>query len=197
VHLVEDKQDKDRRSGRETRTEILTVASELFTEQGYEATSLREIAERLGITKAALYYHFPSKDDILRALVEPVMGVVRELVERLEAARDVSEWADALSWVVATMYEHMDFFRLLERNRNLITDETLGKLDHAEMHERVEAAARATASSVQEEIRMYAALGAVTGFDDWAPTLLSEGPPEVIEHELTAVVRAILGLRES
>ena len=41
-----------------TRQRIQAVALELFTEQGYEKTSLREIAERLNVTKAALYYHF-------------------------------------------------------------------------------------------------------------------------------------------
>ena len=46
------------------------VALKLFTEQGYEATSLREIAEALGVTKAALYYHFRTKDDIVTSLIE-------------------------------------------------------------------------------------------------------------------------------
>jgi len=49
----------------DTRTRIQAVALELFTEQGYDATSLREIAERLGVTKAALYYHFKSKEEIV------------------------------------------------------------------------------------------------------------------------------------
>src|SRR5262249_12854805 len=40
-----------------TRERIQAIALELFAEQGYEKTSLREIAERLGVTKAALYYH--------------------------------------------------------------------------------------------------------------------------------------------
>ena len=44
------------------------MALDLFTEKGFDGTSLREIAERLGVTKAALYYHFASKDDILMAL---------------------------------------------------------------------------------------------------------------------------------
>lgn len=54
----------------DTRSRIQAVALELFTEQGYEKTSLREIAERLGVTKAALYYHFKSKDEIVNSLVE-------------------------------------------------------------------------------------------------------------------------------
>jgi AcrR family transcriptional regulator len=45
----------------DTRARIQQVALELFAEQGYDKTSLREIAERLDVTKAALYYHFKSK----------------------------------------------------------------------------------------------------------------------------------------
>jgi AcrR family transcriptional regulator len=54
----------------DTRVRIQQVALELFAEQGYERTSLREIAERLGVTKAALYYHFKSKEDIVRSFTE-------------------------------------------------------------------------------------------------------------------------------
>jgi len=182
---------------RDTRAEILAVASELFIEQGYEATSLREIAARLGITKAALYYHFPSKDDILRALMEPVAEIIGELVNQLEAARNMAEWADALTWVIEMIFEHMDFFRLLERNRHSVQQvhETFNELsDHLQMHERVDAAVHTTASDVHEEIRMFAALGAVTGFDDWAPRLLADAPPDIIRSELAATVRAILRL---
>jgi len=53
-----------------TRERILDVALDLFVEQGYDKSSLRELAERMGFTKAALYYHFPSKADILIALHE-------------------------------------------------------------------------------------------------------------------------------
>jgi AcrR family transcriptional regulator len=52
-----------------TRARIQQVALQLFTDNGYEATSLREIAEHLGVTKAALYYHFKTKDDIIDSLV--------------------------------------------------------------------------------------------------------------------------------
>src|SRR6516165_8913480 len=51
-----------------TRERILDVALDLFTERGYGDTSLREVADELGFTKAALYYHFEKKEDILLAL---------------------------------------------------------------------------------------------------------------------------------
>ncbi|HEX5402841.1 MAG TPA: TetR family transcriptional regulator [Pseudonocardiaceae bacterium] len=58
---------------RDTRAEILTVAAELFARHGYQRTSLREIADRLGLTKAAVLYHFPAKQDILGALTRPLL----------------------------------------------------------------------------------------------------------------------------
>ncbi|GAA1686575.1 TetR/AcrR family transcriptional regulator [Fodinicola feengrottensis] len=60
-----------RQSG--TRQRIQQVALELFAEYGYDKTSLREIAERLGVTKAALYYHFKSKEAIIAAVFEEIL----------------------------------------------------------------------------------------------------------------------------
>jgi AcrR family transcriptional regulator len=66
-----------------TRRRILDVALELFIEQGYDRTSLREIAERLGFSKAALYYHYKAKDDILRALADALMADLDEVLDRV------------------------------------------------------------------------------------------------------------------
>ena len=64
----------------DTRERIQAVALELFAEQGYEKTSLREIAERLGVTKAALYYHFKSKEDIVRSFTEDYVHELDALI---------------------------------------------------------------------------------------------------------------------
>lgn len=66
-----------------TRSRIQAIALELFTEQGYEKTSLREIAERLGVTKAALYYHFKCKDDIVDSF----------LLDRIDRLNQIIDWA--------------------------------------------------------------------------------------------------------
>ena len=58
----------DTRRRGDTRTEIQRVALNRFTQDGYEKTSLREIAEDLGVTKAALYYHFRTKEDIIEII---------------------------------------------------------------------------------------------------------------------------------
>ena len=64
----------------DTRARILDVAMELFAEHGYEKTSLREIADRLGVTKAALYYHFRTKEDILAGIVDSMSAPIDEAI---------------------------------------------------------------------------------------------------------------------
>ena len=64
----------------DTRARIIDVALELFAEHGYEKTSLREIADRLGVTKAALYYHFRTKEDILAGIVDAMAAPIEETI---------------------------------------------------------------------------------------------------------------------
>ncbi|MFJ2816520.1 MULTISPECIES: TetR/AcrR family transcriptional regulator [unclassified Streptomyces] len=71
---------KQQRRGN-TRQRIQDVALELFAEQGYEKTSLREIAERLDVTKAALYYHFKTKEEILVSIFEDLSQPIEALIE--------------------------------------------------------------------------------------------------------------------
>ncbi|MFD8257609.1 TetR/AcrR family transcriptional regulator [Streptomyces griseoluteus] len=64
-----------------TRQRIQDVALELFAEQGYEKTSLREIAEHLDVTKAALYYHFKTKEEIIVSLFADLTQPIEDLIE--------------------------------------------------------------------------------------------------------------------
>src|ERR1700722_15908882 len=66
-----------------TRQQILATAQRLFTERGYDATSLQMIADEMGLTKAAVYYHFRAKSEILHAAMQP--GILR-----LKALLDVA-----------------------------------------------------------------------------------------------------------
>jgi AcrR family transcriptional regulator len=63
----------------DTRTRIQDVALRLFNENGYEATSLREIADEVGVTKAALYYHFKTKEEIVTSLIDDRLDKIEEL----------------------------------------------------------------------------------------------------------------------
>lgn len=104
----------------DTRTRIQQVALELFTERGYEATSLREIAERLEVTKAALYYHFRAKDEIAASLFEDQLAQLDALIvwaqgqpRSVETRREfVRRYADLLH-----SGRHFELMRFVERNQ--------------------------------------------------------------------------------
>ena len=61
-----------------TRTRILDISRELFAAQGYGSTSIAMIAEQLGTSKAALYYHFKSKEEILDALLNEPFAAMQD-----------------------------------------------------------------------------------------------------------------------
>jgi len=111
-----------KRTGSETRAEVQRVALALFTTKGFEATSLREIAEQLGITKAALYYHFTSKDDIVHSLVAARLA---ELAELLAWARSQEPGPDLLErtvlrWVDSTAVDKLRGIRFANANPTVL-----------------------------------------------------------------------------
>ncbi|WP_188193420.1 TetR/AcrR family transcriptional regulator [Nonomuraea sp. SYSU D8015] len=109
----------------DTRTRIQEIALRLFTEQGYEATSLREIAEELGVTKAALYYHFKTKDDIVASLVDLRIA---ELEELLAWSRSQPKTPETRRRLLERYAENLklprtrDVTRFLERNQTAMRD---------------------------------------------------------------------------
>jgi AcrR family transcriptional regulator len=70
-----------------TRQQILETAQRLFAELGYDATSLQMIADEMGLTKAAVYYHFRAKSEILHAAMLPGIQRVKALIDEAAAIR--------------------------------------------------------------------------------------------------------------
>ncbi|MFF3377965.1 TetR/AcrR family transcriptional regulator [Streptomyces sp. NPDC002680] len=117
---------KQRRRG-DTRQRIQDVALELFAEQGYEKTSLREIAERLDVTKAALYYHFKTKEEIIVSLFEDLTKPIEDLIEwgrqqphTLDTKQEiVRRYSEALG-------EAVPLFRFMQENQATVRDLSIG-----------------------------------------------------------------------
>ncbi len=74
------KRDKERLSAEERRESILEAASTVFAEHGYHQSTIEEIAQTAGVSKALIYEHFQSKNDLHRTLIE---ASCRDLIERL------------------------------------------------------------------------------------------------------------------
>jgi len=101
-----------------TRERIQEIALELFAEQGYEKTSLREIAERLGVTKAALYYHFRSKEDIVRSFVEDYRAELEKVIAwGASQPRTPQSRAEILARYADIVSEQLAVIRFMEQNQ--------------------------------------------------------------------------------
>ncbi|MFI6503135.1 TetR/AcrR family transcriptional regulator [Nonomuraea typhae] len=108
-----------------TRSRIQEIALRLFTEQGYEATSLRQIAEELGVTKAALYYHFKTKDDIVASLADDRVAEFEDLLEWLRARPKTPQTRRELIVRYAERLDrprNAEVARFLERNQTALRD---------------------------------------------------------------------------
>ncbi len=99
-----------------TRARILEVALELMATQGFSATSTREMSERLGFTKAALYYHFHTKDDLLGALVAPILDGLAELTDTVPAGAGINGRRQLLALYVDLVAAHEKLIRLLSED---------------------------------------------------------------------------------
>ena len=119
---------KQRRRGN-TRQRIQDVALELFAEQGYEKTSLREIAERLEVTKAALYYHFKTKEEIIVSLFEDLTKPIEDLIDwgtrqphSLETKQEiVRRYSQAL-------IDAEPLFRFMQENQATVRELSIGEM---------------------------------------------------------------------
>ncbi len=110
-----------RRKGERTAQRILDASEQLFAEKGYSGTTLRDVAEAVGIRIPSLYNHFASKDLLYAAVLDrgvtPVLELLDEAMaavqeQRLEPARVISE-------VMALLEQH-------PRLPHLLLHETLG-----------------------------------------------------------------------
>ncbi|MBN1171569.1 MAG: TetR/AcrR family transcriptional regulator, partial [Micromonosporaceae bacterium] len=113
----------------QTRRRILDVALELFRSQGYDRTSLREISERLGFSKAALYYHFNAKEDILVALAGDLLDELERIIQAALANPDRSLAArfDVLNQLFDLILSHRATAELLLFEHPPLHDTDLGE----------------------------------------------------------------------
>ncbi|MDQ2087306.1 TetR/AcrR family transcriptional regulator [Herbivorax sp. ANBcel31] len=79
------------------KQEFLSTALELFYEKGYEKTTIKDIIDKMGVSKGAFYHYFESKEDVIiiiaKEYVDRAIGIMKRIIERkdLNAAQKVSE----------------------------------------------------------------------------------------------------------
>jgi AcrR family transcriptional regulator len=106
----------DEKKGKRTARRLLEAAAHLFASQGYEATSLRQIAEAVGIREPGLYNHFGGKRALYEAVLErSLRPVLERLDEYLERARNLHDRAGLPAFMTDLLLEHSQAAGLLQQ----------------------------------------------------------------------------------
>lgn len=118
--------------------DVLDAATDLFAAKGYDATSLQDIADAVGVSRPALYHYISSKEDLLVMLVERVSQALADVFAELSARADLepTEKLTILTeQLVRQRAEHPSQFRILDRSEMMLPKEA-GE-DHAAARRRV------------------------------------------------------------
>ncbi|MGE3247786.1 MAG: TetR/AcrR family transcriptional regulator [Beijerinckiaceae bacterium] len=117
-----------KRDGAATREKILAEALRLFAHRGYDATSIRDISTAVGVADAALYRHFPSKEEIASAVFvrhysalagrisqiatrpQPTAAIVNDLIALLCDLFDAEQ--DVFTFLLIHQYDHLRYVEL-------------------------------------------------------------------------------------
>jgi AcrR family transcriptional regulator len=157
----------------DTRGAIRDVALELFAMHGFVNTSLREIAERLGMTKAALYYHYPSKQALLLAIIEPLIAGWKAVTDTTAGLRHTPDNVErVLSACLDVLLQHRAIAGMFARDAPAIF-EAVGRMyeDLLDIHTRLHTWLAGPSPTNAELVRAMAAtevLGTALG---WSPAL--------------------------
>jgi len=180
----------------DTRQRILDVSTELFREHGYSGTSIRDIALRLGMTKAALYYHFNCKDDVLDALVTPTITAIEAFIEEAEQSPGADP-ADLLRQFVLVLSRNVPMLATALGDPVVLRTEA-GRFRLLEKHARLVALIAGPEADETRRLRAEAALGAVrAAMETLAPPCPSAEDPLAVqrnvERHLDTIVAAAVG----
>lgn len=110
---------KTKEEAERTRTRILASALTLFVRNGYERTTFTDIAARLKLTKGAVYWHFESKEKLLVALVDEMLGRFQRQLDALMPKEEltfpaVAEMMVADAGLIVKDQKGMAFFMLMK-----------------------------------------------------------------------------------
>jgi AcrR family transcriptional regulator len=187
-----------------TRERILDIALELFADQGYDKTSLRDIAERLGTTKAALYYHFERKQDILLELHLRLHALGREALEQLESLEDGQARADAwpglIDHFIDQVVDNRELVLLHQRNHGALEELTNNERHQAEnddIEQQFRRVLQSPSIPLAQRVRMVCSLGAVVSALVGGEGLFGDVPLPDLAELVRDAVGDLLGARLS
>lgn len=113
------------------REEIIAAGAEVFRERGFEATSLKDVAERLGTDRASLYYYFASKTELFQLVTQQAVEQVVSAAERTSASEGdaVTRLRELIITTLEKYTEHFPYmFVYIQEDMSRIHSETLDEV---------------------------------------------------------------------
>jgi AcrR family transcriptional regulator len=186
--------------GISTRERILDIALELFTEQGYDKTSLRDIAEQLGTTKAALYYHFARKEDILMELHLRLHVLGREALDQLGELEDGQARADAwpglIDHFIDQVIDNRELILLHQRNHSAfeqLTDDERHRAENDDIEQQFRRILQDPHIPLERRVRMASSISAIVGVLATGEALFGDVPMTELAEQVRGAVHDLLG----
>jgi AcrR family transcriptional regulator len=172
----------------DTRQRIQDVARELFVQQGVQRTSLQDIADKLGITKPALYYHFASREELVRSILVPLIDEGEQFVEDQER-RARTDARELLEGYFDFHYRHRQDLMLVLAEIAMLAD--LGLIDKVlAWRDRLGKLVFGPRPTIAQSTRAVVAFG---GLQDCC-LQFPDTPYEVLRANSVAAALAALGL---
>ena len=178
---------------RNRKDELLAAAVEAFQERGFEGTSVADLVETLGMSKAAVGYHLESKEQLLVQLVTPFLDELEAALDRFPRH---PSWPDQgrtlLAAYLDVLVEHRDLVTWIDGDKAVLEHPVLGKR-LADSNRRVRDAIRGDNRSAAARLGASAALGAL-----WRPLrnltdVDAAAQREALLEAAMAVVRTVRG----
>ncbi len=170
------------------RSAILRVAVAEFARRGYYATSLRVIAARVGISKAAVLYHFPEKAELLVALATPMLDDLDAVIAAAEEKADAEARWLVIEGVLDTELKHRQLLRANLRDLALSTAKPVF-IRFRDAMLRANALVAGRGASFATRVRAAQALAMLGD----PVVLFADAPADQLRAEILAGVRALLG----
>jgi AcrR family transcriptional regulator len=176
----------------DTRQRLIEVAVDLFTRHSFAGTSLQMIADEMGFTKAAIYYHFRTREELLAAVVEPIFEQLSAIITAAESQRSAAARADHML---------LGYAELAVANRALVSvlacDPSVTTLlrDQPHWSELINRQLALLAGDVRDAGGLIKATVVLAGISSAVgPTWIAVGDDDLLRH-LVDTGRRTLGLR--
>jgi AcrR family transcriptional regulator len=173
---------------RNRRDVLLAAALNGFTQRGYDGTSVAELATTTGMSKAAVSYHFRTKNDLLHALTDPLLDSLDALVDRHPPAPQWPAGVRALLGdYLTTLTEHSQVAAWVDSDKAVLNHPQIGARLHHNTDSICQAITAATADGTAATVRAIAAVGSL-----WRP-LRTLTPAQLATHRDALIHAAMAG----